>query len=102
MPISSLGARDDPLEKRVGTVGRVMPHVEISVRDHGVGIAVEEHAKIFDRFYRVPSTAQATPGTGIGLAIVKQFVEAQGGRVTVHSPEGGGAEFRVRLRRAGR
>ena len=42
----------------------------------------------------------AAGGAGIGLAIVKQFVEAQGGSVSVHSPEGGGAEFRVRLRRA--
>jgi PAS domain S-box-containing protein len=75
-------------------------HVELSVRDHGMGIPAPEHAKVFDRFYRVPSTAQSTPGTGIGLAIVKQFVEAQGGSVAVRSPRGGGTEFSVRLRRA--
>jgi PAS domain S-box-containing protein len=74
--------------------------VVLSVRDHGVGIPASEHEKIFDRFYRVPSTAQAIPGTGIGLAIVKQFVEAQGGTVSVHAPAGGGTEFRVHLPRA--
>ncbi len=74
--------------------------VTLSVRDHGVGIPESERAKIFDRFYRVPSTAQTVPGTGIGLAIVKQFMEAQGGTVSVRSPEGGGAEFRLRLHRA--
>jgi PAS domain S-box-containing protein len=75
-------------------------HVTLSVRDHGVGVPVSEREKIFDRFYRVPSTAQSVPGTGIGLAIVKQFLEAQDGSVSVHAPDGGGTEFRLRLRRA--
>jgi PAS domain S-box-containing protein len=75
-------------------------HVALRVRDHGIGIPQAEHEKVFDRFYRVPSTAHATPGTGIGLAIVKQFTEALGGDVSVHSPEGGGTEFRLTLRRA--
>ena len=75
-------------------------HVVLAVRDHGAGIPEAEHDRIFERFYRVASTAQATPGTGIGLAIVKQFIEAQGGTVSVHSPEGGGTEFRLRLRRS--
>jgi protein-histidine pros-kinase len=75
-------------------------HVVLSVRDHGVGIPAAEHGRIFDRFYRVASTAQATPGTGIGLAIVKQFTEAQGGSVSVDTPADGGTEFRLRLRRA--
>ena len=75
-------------------------HVVLAVRDHGAGIPEAEHDRIFERFYRVASTAQTTSGTGIGLAIVKQFVEAQGGTVSVHSPEGGGAEFRLRLRRS--
>lgn len=71
--------------------------VVLSVRDEGIGIPEHEHEKVFDRFYRVPDTAVSHPGTGIGLAIVKHFVEAQRGRVDVVSSLGGGAEFRVRL-----
>jgi signal transduction histidine kinase len=75
-------------------------HVVVAVRDHGVGIPEAEQGKIFERFYRVSSTAQTTAGTGIGLAIVKQFTEAQGGTVSVRTPADGGSEFRLRLRRA--
>ncbi len=74
-------------------------NVELTVRDHGIGIAPEEQEKVFDRFYRASATAHAIPGTGIGLAIVKQFMAAQGGDVGLRSPQGGGAEFWVRLRR---
>jgi signal transduction histidine kinase len=74
--------------------------VELSVRDHGVGIAPEESERVFERFYRSAATANAIPGTGIGLAIVKQFVTAQGGEVGLRSPEDGGSEFWIRLRRA--
>ncbi len=74
--------------------------VELTVRDYGVGIAEEEQELVFDRFYRSSATAHAIPGTGIGLAIVKQFISAQGGEVGLRAPTGGGAEFWVRLRRA--
>ena len=74
--------------------------VVLSVRDQGVGIPLEEHDKVFDRFYRVPHTAGEHPGTGIGLAIVKQFVEAQGGRVALSSVPGEGSAFSVHLRAA--
>ncbi len=74
--------------------------VTLSVRDEGIGIAESEHEKVFDRFYRVHETAGSHPGTGIGLAIVKHFVEAQRGRVEVASLPGEGAEFRVHLEAA--
>jgi PAS domain S-box-containing protein len=74
--------------------------VLLTVRDEGVGIPETEHEKVFDRFYRVPETAPTHPGTGIGLAIVKQFVEAQGGVVTLRSGERGGTEFHLLLRPA--
>jgi protein-histidine pros-kinase len=74
----------------------------VVVRDEGVGIPDVEHAKVFDRFYRVPETATHHPGTGIGLAIVKQFVEAQGGWVTLRSEPGRGTEFTIHLQGADR
>lgn len=62
----------------------------LSVRDHGPGIAEADRVHIFDRFYRSPS-ARSMPGSGLGLSIVNQIVEAHGGEVFVETPEGGGA-----------
>ena len=68
--------------------------VEVSVRDTGVGIALEHLPHVFDRFYRVDrSRTRATGGAGLGLAIVKQLVEAQGGRVWAESTPGVGSTF---------
>ncbi len=70
----------------------------IRVRDTGAGIPEEHLANVFERFYRVdPSRQRATGGAGLGLAIVRQIVEAHGGSVTVANIPGGGAEFTVRL-----
>ena len=76
--------------------------VLLAVHDEGMGLEAAEHEKVFDRFYRVPETAVSHPGTGIGLAIVKHFVEAQNGRVEVISEVGEGSEFRVFLCPGGR
>ncbi len=70
--------------------------VTIDVSDQGIGIAEGEQDKIFDRFYRVPESS-GRPGTGIGLAIVKEFVEAQGGSISVRSSPGGGSTFSVHV-----
>ena len=69
---------------------------EITVRDHGPGIAAEDEARVFDRFWRAPAARQL-PGSGLGLAIVKDVAETHGGRVTLERPSGGGAFFRLRL-----
>lgn len=71
--------------------------VAITVADKGAGIPVEELDRIFDRFYRVGGADNRKPGTGIGLAIVKEFTEAQGGHVSVQSVVGQGTEFTVTL-----
>jgi PAS domain S-box-containing protein len=73
--------------------------VAISVSDEGPGIPAAEVNKIFDRFYRA-GPDHRRPGTGIGLAIVKEFTEAQGGRVEVTSAEGAGSTFTIHLQRA--
>jgi len=72
--------------------------VEVSVRDTGVGIAPEHLPYVFERFYRADkSRARATGGTGLGLAVVKQWVEAHGGRVWVESEVGKGTTFTFTL-----
>src|SRR5207245_1429299 len=76
-----------PVEVRVepATVGGVT----IAVRDHGIGIAPEHHARLFDRFYRVSAgAAREIGGTGLGLAICHRVIEAHGGSINVESAEG--------------
>ncbi|HTM19221.1 MAG TPA: HAMP domain-containing sensor histidine kinase [Kofleriaceae bacterium] len=68
--------------------------VVLSVRDHGPGIPKSEHARIFREFYRTPEAYRSgKEGTGLGLALVKRHVEAQGGTVEVDSDRGRGATF---------
>lgn len=71
---------------------------ELTVRDHGPGIGEADLPHVFDRFYRAPA-ARSMPGSGLGLSIVRQVVEAHGGTVTAENvrDNGGGALFRVRL-----
>ncbi|HVV16609.1 MAG TPA: HAMP domain-containing sensor histidine kinase [Polyangia bacterium] len=72
--------------------------VALSVVDHGSGIAPDEQARIFDRFYRATSArARNVRGSGIGLALVKHIAEAHGGRVEVESALGRGSTFTVTL-----
>jgi two-component system, OmpR family, phosphate regulon sensor histidine kinase PhoR len=72
--------------------------VRIVVRDTGVGIALEDQSRIFERFYRIDkSRSRDTGGTGLGLAIVKHIVERMSGTVTVESTLGKGSVFTVLL-----
>jgi signal transduction histidine kinase len=68
--------------------------VQVDVVDQGPGLSPEELALVFERFYRGDrARSRATGGAGLGLAIVRQLVEAHGGRVWVESIEGQGATF---------
>jgi signal transduction histidine kinase len=70
----------------------------IRVRDHGVGIAPEQHTLIFEKFYRVPTAeSQHIPGTGLGLTLVAHTAKAHGGRVEVRSAPGEGSTFSLCL-----
>jgi two-component system sensor histidine kinase MprB len=69
---------------------------ELTVRDHGPGIAPEDVPHVFERFYRATS-ARSMPGSGLGLAIVQQVAEAHRGSVAVEDAPGGGALVRMRL-----
>jgi two-component system sensor histidine kinase MprB len=69
----------------------------VSVSDSGPGIAEEDRAYVFDRFWRSAS-ARALPGSGLGLSIVAQVVAELQGTVTVdHDPVLGGARFTITL-----
>ena len=70
---------------------------EVTVRDHGPGIAEEDLPHVFDRFYRA-AAARHLPGSGLGLAIVRQVAISHGGEVTAENAPDGGAVFRLRFR----
>ena len=69
----------------------------VNVRDEGHGILAEDLVNIFDRFYRVGSDTDRSRGIGLGLAICKGLVEAQGGRIWVTSEPGVGSRFSFSL-----
>jgi signal transduction histidine kinase len=72
--------------------------VLVSVCDNGVGIAEEEHERIFDRFYQVPVEHIAGHGgMGIGLTTVKHLIELHGGKIWLESKVGQGSTFFVEL-----
>jgi signal transduction histidine kinase len=77
---------------------QVVEAVEFRIQDTGEGIATEHLPLIFERFYRVDkSRDRTTGGAGLGLAIVRQLVEAQGGRVSAHSSVGEGTTIQFSL-----
>jgi two-component system sensor histidine kinase MprB len=69
---------------------------EVTVCDHGPGIAQNDLPHVFDRFYRAPS-ARGLPGSGLGLAIVKHVADAHGGTVIAEAAPGGGTLLRLTL-----
>jgi len=72
--------------------------VTVAVADTGGGVTPEDLPHVFDRFYRADrSRSRATGGSGVGLAIVKQLVEAQGGGVSAQSEPGRGSTFAFSL-----
>ncbi len=70
----------------------------ISVKDSGMGISEKNLPHVFDRFWQADDSARRKyQGVGIGLALVKEFTEVQGGKVTVESQEGKGTTFTLRF-----
>lgn len=82
---------------------RVVPtpgEVGIEVEDNGPGIAIADHARVFERFYQGSTAAPLdAPGTGIGLALVRELIELHHGRAELLSEPGQGSCFVLWLRR---
>jgi signal transduction histidine kinase len=80
------------------TVARNGNGARVAIADTGIGIAREDQPKIFTKFYQASNASKAgSKGTGLGLALVKAFVEGHGGIVTVESTVGVGSTFIVDL-----
>ena len=70
----------------------------VAVSDTGPGISPQDMSLVFERFYRVdPSRTRSTGGTGLGLTIAKQLIEAHGGSIGVESSVGQGSRFYFNL-----
>jgi len=74
--------------------------VRVSVTDRGLGIAPDQRARVFTKFFRAPAAAQrGIAGTGLGLALCKEIVEAHGGRIGFQTTDAAGSTFWFELPR---
>jgi signal transduction histidine kinase len=71
--------------------------VRVEVRDQGIGIPAHQQPQIFTKFFRGDAAASGITGTGLGLAVSRDIVEAHGGRIGFTSTEGEGTTFFVEL-----
>jgi PAS domain S-box-containing protein len=71
--------------------------VQVSVRDSGIGIPLDEQTQLFEKFYRTSTGRRTTGGTGLGLAIARSLVEMHGGRIWVESDGLSGSTFSFTL-----
>jgi len=76
---------------------RLNEHYQVSIEDQGIGMTPGQVKKIFDKFYRAEASDRAVPGTGLGMSIVKNLVEAHGGTVWVDSELAKGTTVRFTI-----
>jgi PAS domain S-box-containing protein len=90
-----------PATSPVVLVGRLAASgIELAVRDHGPGVPASDQTRVFDKFYR-GRNADGMPGSGLGLYMARSIIEVHGGVLSLVTPNGGGAEFRIWLPVAG-
>jgi hypothetical protein len=77
---------------------RVDGAIEVRVTDDGPGIPAASIDRIFELFYRDPTSSRLVAGSGIGLFVCASLAEAMGGRIWARRPEGGGTEVGFTLR----
>jgi two-component system, OmpR family, phosphate regulon sensor histidine kinase PhoR len=84
------------VELSTGLMGEL---VYVKVKDHGIGITVQDQKRIFEKFFRVSSGyVHNTKGTGLGLSLVKHIMEAHKGEITLHSTPGMGSSFILKFK----
>ncbi len=71
-------------------------HICIEVEDHGMGIPEDKLSRIFEEFYRIEQK-ESISGTGLGLTVVKEIIEAHNGKISVTSEIGKGSKFTVTI-----
>ena len=74
-------------------------HMVLSVRDTGVGIALEHQPRIFERFYRAPTSGPVSAGSGLGPSMARWIAEKHGSQLSVESAPGLGSFFSFSLER---
>lgn len=72
-------------------------NIRIVVSDDGMGIAEMDQPLVFQRMFRAPSTSKMREGTGIGLYLVKKYIELMNGRIELHSEKGQGTSFVITM-----
>ncbi|HET9097756.1 MAG TPA: ATP-binding protein [Candidatus Baltobacteraceae bacterium] len=88
---------DDPVDVHLGEEAK---YVRVAVTDRGVGIAEDDLPRIFEEFWRSEKALSSRNGSGVGLFIVKQIMEAHGGSIRVESEPGKGTTVTLRFPRA--
>jgi signal transduction histidine kinase/DNA-binding response OmpR family regulator len=86
-----------PEDGRISVTATGGSVVSITVTDTGVGIAADDHERIFEEFQQVGDPDRHRAGTGLGLALTRRLVEAHGGDISLVSEPGQGSSFTVRL-----
>jgi signal transduction histidine kinase len=71
-------------------------HICIEVEDRGIGIPEDKLSRIFEEFYRIEQK-ESISGTGLGLTVVKEIIEAHNGKISVTSEIGKGSKFVILL-----